>query len=138
MVYEALKRELINTLKVSTKKQNATQLKRDLALLKYQKINALKVNNIDEIKKIDYRISLLEKKSDINKIEIDPKLWEGLKLEDNEFNNTHIADVANFLSYQRTYQELIERYNPGLTMTQSDKIKKTANRVGYELPITKD
>jgi ATP synthase assembly factor FMC1 len=39
-----------------------------------------------------------------------------------------------YLKAQRTYTTLIERYNPGMTMTDEDRVRMTARRVGMDLP----
>jgi ATP synthase assembly factor FMC1 len=46
----------------------------------------------------------------------------------------HIENIATFLDSQRVYVELLERYNPGISMKQTDKVRKTARRVGLEVP----
>jgi ATP synthase assembly factor FMC1 len=58
---------------------------------------------------------------------------------------THLAEDANasiehaeqYLQYikaQRMYATLLERYNPGMSMTEEDKVRLTARRVGMDLP----
>lgn len=32
------------------------------------------------------------------------------------------------------YATLLERYNPGMSMTEEDKVRLTARRVGMDLP----
>lgn len=49
-----------------------------------------------------------------------------------ELNN--LRNIALFLNSQRNYTELLERYNPGLSMTQEDNVRKTARRVGMMIP----
>lgn len=49
-----------------------------------------------------------------------------------------IAEAEQFLQYlkaQRTYTTLLERYNPGMSMNDEDKIRMTARRVGMDLPV---
>ncbi|EME45405.1 hypothetical protein DOTSEDRAFT_104813, partial [Dothistroma septosporum NZE10] len=49
-----------------------------------------------------------------------------------------IAEGEQFVQYltaQRQYATLLERYNPGMNMSEEDKIKLTARRVGMELPV---
>lgn len=46
----------------------------------------------------------------------------------------HVENITTFLDSQREYIELLERYNPGISMKQTDKVKKTARRVGLEVP----
>ena len=41
---------------------------------------------------------------------------------------------VQFAQAQRQYVTLLERYNPGLSMEDEDRVKLTARRVGMELP----
>ncbi|PYH96337.1 hypothetical protein BO71DRAFT_428079 [Aspergillus ellipticus CBS 707.79] len=48
------------------------------------------------------------------------------------------AEAAQFAKYaaaQRTYAELVERYNPGMTLEEAERIRLTARRVGWDLPV---
>ncbi|EME85196.1 uncharacterized protein MYCFIDRAFT_46624 [Pseudocercospora fijiensis CIRAD86] len=42
---------------------------------------------------------------------------------------------VQYLASQRVYTTLLERYNPGMNMTQEDRVRLTARRVGMDLPI---
>ncbi|KAJ5363944.1 uncharacterized protein N7496_009657 [Penicillium cataractarum] len=42
--------------------------------------------------------------------------------------------LAQYAKAQRTYTELLERYNPGMSMDEEEKIRLTARRVGFDLP----
>lgn len=129
---------LINT-KAAVKKQNAQTLKKRVALLNYQRLNAIKTKDAEKLKQINDDLKKANEETEDPKVEVDSVLLEGLKpVKETPKNIKHVQDVANFLSYQRTYQELIERYNPGLTMTQEDNVRKTAHRVGLEIPEDKD
>ncbi|AMD20534.1 HDL210Wp [Eremothecium sinecaudum] len=46
----------------------------------------------------------------------------------------HMKDIAAFLVNQMEYDELVERYNPGMKMSQEEKVKRTAARVGLQVP----
>jgi len=46
----------------------------------------------------------------------------------------HLQDLTLYLKSQRVYEELLERYNPGISMKQKDKVEKTAHRVGLDVP----
>ena len=51
---------------------------------------------------------------------------------------TRLAEAEQFLQYlqaQRMYTTLVERYNPGMNMTEEEKMRLTARRVGMELPV---
>jgi predicted protein tyrosine phosphatase len=41
---------------------------------------------------------------------------------------------VKYLAGQRMYTTLIERYNPGMNMTEEDRVRLTARRVGMDLP----
>lgn len=135
--YKNLQKQLLVNIKASTKKQNAGELKKKISLLKYQRTNALRGHQPEKIVDIDSELKELEKKVQDPEVEVDEKILKGLEITKNlesKRNIDHVNDVANYLSYQRTYQELIERYNPGLRASQDDIIRKTAHRVGFELP----
>lgn len=44
------------------------------------------------------------------------------------------SEILLFLKSQRKYTELLERYNPGATMSQAERNRLTARRVGLNLP----
>lgn len=46
----------------------------------------------------------------------------------------HALDIIKFLDNQREYEELVDRYNPGTKLTQDEKVKRTANVVGLDVP----
>lgn len=41
---------------------------------------------------------------------------------------------VQYLKAQRMYVTLLERYNPGMSMDETDKVRLTARRVGMDLP----
>ncbi|OOF97230.1 hypothetical protein ASPCADRAFT_3851 [Aspergillus carbonarius ITEM 5010] len=45
---------------------------------------------------------------------------------------------AEYAKAQRVYAELVERYNPGMTLDEEERIRLTARRVGLDLPIEAD
>jgi ATP synthase assembly factor FMC1 len=53
----------------------------------------------------------------------------------------HQAQLAHqavtYLRAQRMYVTLVERYNPGMEMSQDERIRLTARRVGMDLPAAK-
>lgn len=107
--------------------------KKQLALFQYQKINLIKLGkSLEEAEEI---LKARKKASAIKapKVEI-AEFKAALESED----LTHlikVADIAeNFLRSQRVYQELVERYNPGMTMSQEESVKRTANKVGLLVP----
>jgi ATP synthase assembly factor FMC1, mitochondrial len=53
-------------------------------------------------------------------------------------NSAAMAQCVAYLRAQRTYAELLERYNPGLGMDEEDRIRLTARRVGMDMPVEYD
>lgn len=53
-------------------------------------------------------------------------------------NNTRRAQESEqFIQYakaQRMYATLLERYNPGMSMDEEERVRLTARRVGMDLP----
>ncbi|KAE8379103.1 hypothetical protein BDV26DRAFT_260070 [Aspergillus bertholletiae] len=43
--------------------------------------------------------------------------------------------LAQYARAQRQYLGLVDRYNPGMTLDEEEKIRLTARRVGLNLPI---
>ncbi|SPO02695.1 uncharacterized protein DNG_05368 [Cephalotrichum gorgonifer] len=56
------------------------------------------------------------------------------------FSNPGAEDTAlgeqfvAYLSAQRTYGVLLERYNPGMNMDEEERVRLSARRVGLDLP----
>lgn len=46
----------------------------------------------------------------------------------------HAEQWAMYARAQRKYASLVERYNPGATLTEEERIRLTARRVGWDLP----
>ncbi|KAH4006295.1 hypothetical protein HBI56_099010 [Parastagonospora nodorum] len=42
---------------------------------------------------------------------------------------------AQYVQAQRTYLALIERYNPGMGMSEEERVRLSARRVGMNLPV---
>lgn len=136
--YKALHQQLLVNSKAAAKKQDAQELKKRIALLTYQRINAIQAKDTAKTTEIQSKLDELKKKITDPAVEVDPRLIAGVKISTESAHSVeHINDIANFLGYHRQYNVLIERYNPGLSMTQTDKIRKTANHVGFELPPDK-
>ncbi|KAL8695147.1 MAG: hypothetical protein Q9218_000315 [Villophora microphyllina] len=50
---------------------------------------------------------------------------------------SQLAQAEQYVQYakaQRTYTTLLERYNPGMSIDEEDKVRLTARRVGMDLP----
>ena len=52
----------------------------------------------------------------------------------NNATSSQGQEILLYLRSQRTYQTLLEYYNPSLGEDQTDRIRRTARRVGLELP----
>jgi ATP synthase assembly factor FMC1, mitochondrial len=52
-----------------------------------------------------------------------------------------IQETEQFIKYiqaQRQYVTLVERYNPGMNMTEEERVRLSARRVGMNLPVEVD
>jgi ATP synthase assembly factor FMC1, mitochondrial len=52
-----------------------------------------------------------------------------------------VEETEQFLQYvksQRIYATLLERYNPGITMNEEERVRLTARRVGMDMPVEWD
>ncbi|CCC68714.1 hypothetical protein NCAS_0B06300 [Naumovozyma castellii] len=47
----------------------------------------------------------------------------------------HIKDIIDFTKNQSQYQNLMALYNLGTGITQEEKVKRTANKVGLDVPF---
>ena len=45
-------------------------------------------------------------------------------------------ELVLYLRSQRQYATLLERYNPGMDMDDTERVRLTARRVGMDLPVT--
>jgi hypothetical protein len=48
-----------------------------------------------------------------------------------------LARAEQYIAYvraQRMYATLLERYNPGISMDEEERVRLTARRVGMDLP----
>lgn len=110
-------------------------LKKQDALIQYKRmqyVNAGKQLTAEEDAKLadDVRASFASKMP-----QLDVQLLEHLNREEHHpVEQEHVVNITTFVDSQREYVELLERYNPGISMRQTDKVKKTARRVGLDVP----
>lgn len=58
---------------------------------------------------------------------------------DESAGSHQLEEAGQYVQYakaQRMYATLLERYNPGMTMDEEEKVRLTARRVGMNLPET--
>ncbi|EEQ41308.1 putative ATP synthase assembly factor [Clavispora lusitaniae] len=128
-----LVKDLQKELTVAHRKAFTARWQKDLdknkARLTYEKLQLIR--NRKPTAEVEAKLKALES----GKIEFPPlkkhHLRELLEAEE-DINN--LNNVVTYLKNQRVYNELLERYNPGLTMSQSDNVRKTANMVGLSVP----
>lgn len=138
---QSIYKNIIKELRIISAKSHALRVQADLAkqkaILEYRKLQLIK-----ERKSVEHVNHQLENLTSTSK---PPTKFEHLFKQlfkesqaktptPNKIQAQHFKNIHDFLNSQRTYQELIERYNPGLTMDQGQKVEKTANRVGLKVP----
>jgi len=104
------------------------------ALLQYKKFNLIKQGKSG--REIEEELKALQSKSLQLDTLNDSTLLNGLVPEKTEspYVLNHISTVISFLKSKREHGDLLLRYNPGLSMEQEDRVRKTARRVGLEIP----
>ncbi|SPC64046.1 related to FMC1 - mitochondrial matrix protein, required for assembly of F1F0 ATP synthase [Ustilago sp. UG-2017b] len=55
-----------------------------------------------------------------------------------EFRQQNLENLHVFLQSKALHAELLQRYNPTTGMTEEERIRLTARRVGLDVPITHD
>ena len=118
----------------------AKDIEKQIALLQYKKLNHIRENK--DVKEINSQIEKLMKGEFEESKEFKHKhlikqfvdAGESKDLVQHKYKLNNMANVVTFLNSQRVYTELLERYNPGLTMKQDDNVRRTANRVGLSVP----
>ncbi|KAJ1034925.1 hypothetical protein NDA18_000532 [Ustilago nuda] len=55
-----------------------------------------------------------------------------------EFRQQNLENLHVFLQNKALHAELLQRYNPTTGMTEEERIRLTARRVGLDVPITHD
>lgn len=64
-----------------------------------------------------------------------PSLAHQLQSKTADVRAQEAEQYLQFVQQQRLYATLVERYNPGMDMTEEERVRLTARRVGMELPV---
>ncbi|ODV96745.1 hypothetical protein PACTADRAFT_48561 [Pachysolen tannophilus NRRL Y-2460] len=136
LLAENLQKELHTLNQNSFKVHQKDLQKKNEAMLAYKKLQLLRAG-----KTLDNETaSVLAKKYSTTELKlpaVDMSFVDHIvekKGAHNRLDHHHLDTMIVFLSSQRVYHELLERYNPGLTASKDNHVKKTANRVGLEIP----
>ncbi|KAL6944490.1 hypothetical protein ACO0RG_001227 [Hanseniaspora osmophila] len=151
--YKNLVKSLVRSSRRSRIQQLEASQKKEIALLKYDLIKLNRLNlqstdpkNMEKHSDTKKQIERLENSALENskKLLFHPQISHLKELiltstpssDSTKHSNRikHFKEVSDFLINQSEYDELVERYNPGLTMSQEEKVKRTAQKVGFEIP----
>ncbi|CCE80300.1 Piso0_003413 [Millerozyma farinosa CBS 7064] len=129
--YKDLHRELRRVHIRTFESRNKKDIEKQRALLQYEKLQAVRKG--EDAAKYDEQIKRL---AQAKVPKLDTSLAKALIAEQQANKKTieHLRNVATFIGSQREYTELLERYNPGLTMEQEEKVRRTAGKVGLSVP----
>lgn len=132
-IYKELQRELSIINSKTFKTHCEKELKHSRTKLQYQKYQMIKEKM--PTKHIDEQLARLNN-GDVKPPRVNSSIIKEIvaEKEPTRANLTHMSNIKTFLNSQRVYTELVERYNPGLTMDQELKVRRTANRVGLQVP----
>ncbi|KAK6205189.1 uncharacterized protein RJT21DRAFT_117659 [Scheffersomyces amazonensis] len=146
--FKTLHQKLVNELKVIEHKSSVIHFNKNyekqLTLLNYKKITHIKEQKpvdeiVQQIKTLEStKINGIPEPTDLKDTKLLSTLTKHIEQDNQDIHHKYklnnLGNVVTFLSSQREYTELLERYNPGLTMSQEDNVRKTAKRVGLEVP----
>lgn len=74
-------------------------------------------------------------RADFSTADSPPKSLQHQSAKQTERRLQEAEQYVKYLAGQRMYTTLVERYNPGMDMTEEDRVRLTARRVGMELPL---
>lgn len=128
-LYKELQKELLISHKKAHSARWLKELEKNKAKLAYEKLHLIKSRK--STTDVELKLKTLES----GKITYPPLRNDKVReLVDSEGDIRNLQNVVTYLKNQRVYNELLERYNPGLTMSQEDNVRKTANMVGLSVP----
>lgn len=132
-LYKELQKELSIINSKTFKSHCEKELKNRKTKLQYQKYQMIKEKM--PTRHIDEQLARLDS-GDVKAPRINNTIIKEIvqEKESSKMNLMHMSNARMFLNSQRVYTELIERYNPGLAMDQEENVRKTANRVGLQIP----
>lgn len=148
----SLVRSLVRSSKRNRIEQLGQEAKKQIGLMTYKRMQLIRQQQ-------DKKLDSMEKSKLVRELNRVEKKIDELKRADaskskellfyshtSQFNNAlkdlkmdtrmleHLEDISTFLTNQSEYDELIERYNVGLRMSQEEKVEKTAAKVGLQVP----
>lgn len=138
---ESVYKNILKELRVIGKQAHVVHSKSDLARqkarLEYEKLQHIRANkSIDHITKQIQNLKASSQPS--TKFEEKFKsLYQQKSQEPTKMpwvQQEQFQNIYKYLSSQRVYQELLERYNPGITMDTQENISRSAARVGLKAP----
>lgn len=151
--YRALLKSLVRSGKHNRLQQLEQERKKQIAMLTYQRMQLVRdqqsfkgKSSLEQSKLIKQLNTVGKKIEELKKEDLSKSkqllfyshsghLKEIVKsLKDDARSLEHLKDISAFVINQSEYEELIERYNPGLKMSQDEKVQRTANRVGLQVP----
>ncbi|CEP61341.1 Fmc1p LALA0_S03e00694g [Lachancea lanzarotensis] len=154
-------KQLIRSLVKSSKRSRITQMqennKKQMALLTYKKIGLMRQqasnnaavsknpHSVRELHELTKKIEELKSSNPgslktlhfyNNSSRLRQIIFQDLSSSETALNKRlqHLRDFAGFVKNQLEFEQLVERYNPGLKMDQEEKVKRTAAKVGLQVP----
>ncbi|GME68514.1 unnamed protein product [[Candida] boidinii] len=110
-------------------------IKKQNALIQYKRLQYLRSGKQLSKEEDLALVNEIKQSTDVFKPQINIEFLQHLNKEDiHDVSKDHLNNITVFLQSQREYCELLERYNPGISMKQEDKVRKTARRVGLDIP----
>lgn len=121
-VYRALFRELAKQHVLARTEQEAVNIKKAAAMKRYQQMQNTTGKATSDLALQPVKFTAL----DFDSHELRQGFKEGGDL-------AYGQEVAEFLRHQRTYEELVRKYNDSL-IDEDDRVRLSARHVGLDLP----
>lgn len=132
-LYKRIYKEFFIINRKSCEAQSKKELERQRAKLQYEKFQLIRAKkstkHLDEL--LENLGEGVKKMPKVKSQELKGLVKEG---QQDPVSLRNLHNIGTFLRSQRVYSELVERYNPGLTMEQNENVRRTANRVGLGVP----
>ncbi|KAG7876861.1 hypothetical protein KL905_005150 [Ogataea polymorpha] len=134
-IFQSLVNELQTAVQKAFEKHSKDMLKKQDALIQYKRLQYVRSGKVLSPEEDAVLVDEVKKSTQVTMPEVDVGMVKEMDSDSlTPKQLEHLKNMASFVRSQREYVELLERYNPGISMKQTDKVRKTARRVGLEVP----
>ncbi|KAG7821703.1 hypothetical protein KL919_000610 [Ogataea angusta] len=134
-IFQSLVSELQTAVERAFEKHSKDMLKKQDALIQYKRMQYVRSGKVLSPEEDARLVEEVKKTTQVTMPAVNVEMVKAMDSDQlTPKQLEHLKNMATFVKSQREYVELLERYNPGISMKQTDKVRKTARRVGLEVP----